>query len=146
MQGINALLDPARRQKYNANHSKLMYLKSHTDEGQQVNLCPFGCHPDELDECGYCRHLVGFSKGKEMFEPMEEVTQGHFVYKRVNGKTPKPILKTDHLERITCNYYRVYRDVDTPDGKTPRKAKPVSLVQAVSTEPAEPPPQLNEGE
>lgn len=136
MQGINTLLDPARRQKYNANHSKLMYLKAHTDQGQQVNLCPFGCAPDELDENGYCRHLVGFSRGKEMFEPNEPVTVGYHTYMRTNGKTPKPILKTDHLERITCNYYRVYRDVDNLD--KPRKAKPVSLVQAVSTEPAEP--------
>ena len=38
--------------------------------GHKVNLCPFGCQEEHLDEHGYCRHLVGFTNNGQTYEPM----------------------------------------------------------------------------
>lgn len=32
-----------------------------TAAGSLINLCPFGCEDYELDERGYCHHLIGFA-------------------------------------------------------------------------------------
>lgn len=32
------------------------------------NHCPCGCDLDDLDEHGYCRHLIGFSNDRKTFE------------------------------------------------------------------------------
>lgn len=40
-------------------------------KGQVVIFCPFGCvHGADLDEYGYCRHLVGFTNDKKTYEPI----------------------------------------------------------------------------
>lgn len=40
------------------------------EQGQKENHCPFGCSLEELEENGYCRHLVGFTNDKKVFEPL----------------------------------------------------------------------------
>jgi hypothetical protein len=53
---------------------------------QKESHCPFGCGVPELNETGYCRHLVGFTNDGKTLEP---------VVDDVNGFTGKPTgLKT----------------------------------------------------
>lgn len=47
------------------------------EQGEVVNHCPFGCQgvasedaPGDLDERGYCRHLVGFTNDGKKYEPL----------------------------------------------------------------------------
>lgn len=119
------------RQQRHAPLSELMRAKNAAGVGGQVNFCPFGCEDEQLDQHGYCRHLVGFSVGDPVhpvqFEPMIHLRRGRVVYVErattkaehdeegkaiiVHGK-PKlqPIQKGDRLVRITTSC-RVYRDV-----------------------------------
>jgi hypothetical protein len=39
----------------------LMRAKMNAADGVVVNRCPFGCADDQLDQHGYCHHLVGFT-------------------------------------------------------------------------------------
>ena len=84
------------------------------------NHCPFGCRTPELDEHGYCRHLIGFTlPGNEKFmEPrvprfnLQDPPQvvGYFV----DGKQKGPVPKNAQLERLTvCS--RVYHKNGIPD-------------------------------
>ncbi len=41
--------------------------------GQVVNYCPFGCQDAELDERGYCRHLVGFTNNGKEYEQLQRL-------------------------------------------------------------------------
>ena len=83
-----------------------MEAKASAFYGEKVNFCPFGCRDEDLDDHGYCDHLVGFTTDGKMLEPM---SVGPYGYKVVDGKHPEPVLSTDKLERITTSY-RVYRD------------------------------------
>ncbi len=93
--------------------SKLMKAKAESTNGEKVNACPFGCTIEDLDDNGYCHHLVGFTNDGKAMEPMvvDEKTQKRVV--RVPLKDGKPILapvlKGDHLEPISVSS-RVYRD------------------------------------
>jgi hypothetical protein len=40
------------------------FLRTHKE-----NHCPFHCKDEELDEYGYCYHLIGFSNDKKTLEP-----------------------------------------------------------------------------
>jgi hypothetical protein len=51
--------------------SPLMQAKSKAATGEQINFCPYGCPDTELDEHGYCYHLIGFTipGDNKHFEP-----------------------------------------------------------------------------
>jgi hypothetical protein len=113
-----------------ANHSPLMRALTHTQQGEVVNACPFGCPNEDLDDHGYCRHLVGFTvPGDEKhYEPMVETVRGRVVKvdrdRRATGAEDQDgpvykegkaryeeVKKGDELRWITVSA-RVYRDVD----------------------------------
>jgi hypothetical protein len=86
------------------------------DSPAMVNACPYGCAVDELDERGYCPHLIGFAPPAErqaqlprVYHPLktrvgeDNRVRGHFV----DGSDPREIPGDAHLERITSSY-RVY--------------------------------------
>jgi len=117
----------------------LMKAKTEAITGQKVNFCPYGCEDGDLDEHGYCRHLVGFTNDGKLFEPMYRTEGGRRVVRcEMQPKHPgdrgpdvemvpvlKPVLKTDKLVQITVSY-RVYRNVDavaeeSPENETKRK-------------------------
>lgn len=111
--------------------SELLKAQSRAISGK-VNACPFGCSFQQLDDHGYCRHLVGFSNDKKTFEPMirdpqtgrrvvrcrskvaREISQWGDDGKPVMMDVPHPVLDHvlpgDALVRISTSY-RVYRDV-----------------------------------
>lgn len=107
--------------------SPLMYAKSKTKSGNKVNACPFGCVDRQLDQHGYCRHLVGFTVPGETqwYYPMTMGPGGRRIVKpktvpdeelSVEGEEPilktvaEPVKEGDRLVLITsCS--RVYRDV-----------------------------------
>lgn len=96
-------------QARSANLSDLMLAKNRVTDGDKVNACPFGCQVPDLDENGYCRHLVGFADGDlTKFEPLRGPNE--FGHRVVDGSDPQPVLRSDRLVRITTSY-RVYRDV-----------------------------------
>ena len=103
--------------------SDLMKAKAKNSQKNTVNACPFGCQLEDLDDQGYCHHLVGFTcwgpqgedkKMMEVFEPPQmpypegsknrNLLLGH---RCVNGKKRVPIPKGAQLVKITvCS--RVY--------------------------------------
>ncbi len=111
--------------------SPLMRAKANNPKGEKVNACPFGCTVEEIDDQGYCRHLVGFTVpgNDKLYEPLivkrgrrrvevrrekimlgdnpsgngeDDWTWGPPVYENVQDK--------DQLVKITTSS-RVYRDV-----------------------------------
>lgn len=38
-----------------------------------ANYCPFGCQGADLDDFGYCHHLVGFTNDRKTCEPQEKL-------------------------------------------------------------------------
>lgn len=103
-------MDPRKfgPQQRQARHSKLMRAKARANRNNQVvNACPFRCADHNLDQNGYCYHLVGFSADQKTMEPME-LENG---IRTVKGKKRQPLKKGDRLVKITTNY-RVYRDVE----------------------------------
>lgn len=111
----------------NPNLSPLMVAKGLQETGEKANFCPFGCSDDELDDHGYCYHLVGFTNDGKKYEPMvcgsdgNLVVQVPFKTQRLGPRKIKKIYeygkveKTDVLRRITTSA-RVYRDVPRPEG------------------------------
>lgn len=102
-----------------ANLSPLMVARSKASLGEKLNFCPFDCPEEELDENGYCRHLVGFTNDGDVMEPMVEVRgtgPDPAVRRVVQGAKKEPVRKTDKLVRITVSS-RVYRDVDQKQAK-----------------------------
>ncbi len=92
----------------------LMQAKAKATTGEKVNFCPHGCTLEDLDDHGYCRHLVGFTNDGKTMEPYVENAMGKKV---TLGHTKQPVHKSDHLVPITVSS-RVYRDVDAKVGKT----------------------------
>jgi len=107
--------------------SPLMYAKSRKKAGNKVNACPFNCVDRQLDQNGYCRHLVGFTVpgDDKYYYPMTMGPGGRRVVKSrmvvdeelsCDGEEPvlkavaEPIKEGDLLVLIT-NCHRVYRDV-----------------------------------
>ena len=101
----------AGMQNKKANHSPLMQALSKASLGESPNFCPFGCQSEQLDENGYCRHLVGFTVPGEPhhFEPLAPPDAAG--YRTVRGARREPVRKGDRLVQITVSS-RVYRDVD----------------------------------
>lgn len=90
--------------------SPLMAAKAQNRTGEKVNFCPFGCEDADLDDHGYCKHLVGFTNDQKTYEPMRESknADGSAGPRKVYGSESKQVLKTDQLVQITTSY-RVYR-------------------------------------
>jgi hypothetical protein len=53
---------------------KLYKAGGHAARGR-VNACQFGCREKDLDENGFCKHLVGFTSDGKNFEPMIKETK-----------------------------------------------------------------------
>ena len=106
-------IDPGPQAR-SANHSPLMQALQRRSMGAKINFCPYGCENKDLDDHGYCKHLVGFTTDRIDFEPRryDDVWNRYIV----DGSKKQPIQKTDHIERITSTY-RVYRDVDGSGAK-----------------------------
>lgn len=93
--------------------------------GANPNLCPFGCPDDDLDEHGYCFHLIGFTNDKKRIELMKRLPNGYtavqvpYTVKRLGPKHVKRIyqydrvLPTDELRQISVSW-RVYRNIERP--------------------------------
>lgn len=118
--------------------SELLKAKGRAISGK-VNACPFGCSFQQLDDHGYCRHLIGFSNDKKTFEPMirdpitgkrvvrcksrvtKEIAEwdddGKPVMMPISHPVLDHVLPGDALVRISISY-RVYRDVGKT-GQTP---------------------------
>ena len=84
--------------------SPLMQAKAKS-RGNKVNACPFGCDLEDLDDLGYCKHLVGFTTDKKTYEPMRRREDGRL---QVYGEEKKPLQPGDKLVEITLSH-RVYR-------------------------------------
>lgn len=134
------ILGPQQRK---ANLSPLMLAKQGAVSGEKVNFCPYGCTDEEIDENGYCRHLIGFTTDGKNMEPMRYNERGlrQVIVKYVPrdgqpGKDAKavpvlePVLKTDQLVQITVSS-RVYRDVDKFKDTTPSQNLQVDVTAPV---------------
>lgn len=98
--------------------SPLLEAQAAVQNGDIVNACQYGCEVEDLDNNGYCRHLVGFTRitkpgEPEAFDPRKPRynENGEIIAEFVDGSDPQPVLKTDIKVRITGSC-RVYRDVD----------------------------------
>lgn len=92
-------------------------LLDEADEPKSVNACPFHCEPSDLDELGYCCHLVGFTNAKipegvvknpsgvvEVLSAPDAVLRRRSILRGQNV----PLEAGDVLVRITTSS-RVYR-------------------------------------
>lgn len=90
-----------------------MAAKAGSTNGDKVNACPFGCTMEDLDDNGYCDHLVGFTNDGKTLEPMilDPKTGKRIVRVPLKDGKPQllPVLKGDQLEPISVSS-RVYRD------------------------------------
>ena len=134
MAEIAQLVTPTSEDERFKKISPLMYEKHKAArKGEKYNACPYGCQLDDLDDHGYCRHLIGFSNDQKTFEPMfvdphrgERIIRPRMEIIKGTKKSRdrlgnpgdikrKPIWEevkpTDKLIQITSSY-RVYRDVD----------------------------------
>lgn len=118
--------------------SELMKRKGASMTGVVVNMCPFGCTEKQIDDHGYCRHLVGFTNDKATYEPMLRVEGGRrrvqvpMVIDREESagmeqgeQILKPDLpkcqKGDQFVQISTSW-RVYRDVVAVKVEASKKA------------------------
>lgn len=96
--------------------SPLMQAKANNPTGEVINMCPFGCEVEDMDDNGYCDHLVGFTNDGKEYEPMivdENNTRKVMVKMVKDGRGKEvPLLEkvapSDKLVKITTSY-RVYR-------------------------------------
>jgi hypothetical protein len=91
-------------------------------QGLVVNACPFGCEHDDLDDLGYCCHLVGFTSDRLTLERLDAEPKPGKEKRAVDGQKTEAVRRTDKLVRITNNY-RVYREKVEPWVAPPAKAK-----------------------
>ncbi len=119
-----------RLKKSKEHLSPLMRAKQQAQNGEKVNACPFGCTIEDLDDQGYCRHLVGFTipGNRKLYEPLV-MKRGRRVVQVARDKMKmgelaedgqedwvwgppqyEQVQKTDTLIDITCSA-RVYRDI-----------------------------------
>ena len=75
------------------------------------NFCPYGCEAHELDDNGYCQHLIGFTNGGDFYEPRAINAHGREF---VSGVAKKPMKKGFFRERITTSA-RVYSRRGNPE-------------------------------
>lgn len=97
--------------------SPLMRSKQESVDGTVPNFCPFGCDVEDLDENGYCYHLVGFTNDGKMME--------RFVYdssvgrRRVLGNKKERVTQSHRLVQITTSC-RVYDPKANPEDAGPK--------------------------
>lgn len=103
-------LTEGRPKPKNANHSPLMQALQKASLGEKVNVCPYGCTEEDLDDRGLCDHLVGYTTDGKTMEPLVAV-RGRKTVQVPDGPDGKPrrvpIPAGAHLERITTSA-RVY--------------------------------------
>lgn len=112
-----APLDRFKATRKGKNHSRLMQLKSETPAGETVNVCPFGCDDTQVDDRGYCGHLVGFYKRGNTYEPrvLKPLYKGSKTKIEItSGETPKLMKNGFQLVRITTDA-RVYSPTPNPE-------------------------------
>jgi len=63
-------------------------------QSKLIVYCPFGCEVEDMDDQGYCHHLVGFTSDNKIFEPLSRRKDGRPM---VTHKGRQPVLKTDVL-------------------------------------------------
>lgn len=98
-------------------------------KGQVVNRCPCGCQPEDLDEYGYCHHLVGFTndgKSFDVLEPLPDFRGNRVVNGRKRGQVdrkrhllvnPEELSKEGTIRKMWVSA-RVYdRDAKRPETK-----------------------------
>lgn len=100
----------------NPKRSPLMEAQASTTNGDIVNACQFGCETEDLDDKGFCRHMVGFADPKipGMFHPQTPRYSNdgdEVISVFTDGSNPQKLLQSDVQVRVT-NSLRVYRDVD----------------------------------
>jgi hypothetical protein len=127
---IESMMDRQKKDQ----RSPLMKAKAQVQDGGVVNFCPFGCEDSELDQHGYCKHLVGFTNDRKTYEPMvwDSGRQARIVrVKQTVDKDGKPVpvlepcQKGDKFVQISISS-RVYRNTEaTPEllDVKPSKAK-----------------------
>lgn len=72
----------------------LMAAKA-ASKGDVVNFCPYGCEDHQLDENGYCGHLIGFvNAGQKYYEPRVNDATGQVG---AFGSNKKPMEKKFHV-------------------------------------------------
>ena len=77
-------------------------------------LCPFGCGRKEVNESGYCKHLIGFTDDNhnmELRQPQITKNGDDTGYEKVGTRRAK-VLPTDWIVEMNSPTSRVYRDVD----------------------------------
>jgi len=99
-------------------------LKAQSEEGANVNFCPYGCNDEELDEQGYCFHLIGFSPDGKKLERNVVGEDGRVrtiaPVRKVNGRFS--IVHTERVDRhkqilvpiVRGGSFRVYEDIPRP--------------------------------
>ncbi len=102
-----ATLTPNKR---GANLSKLKAAQIKAPDKQRVNACPYGCKGEDLDENGYCHHIVGWSNDKKTMFPF--LAPDHRGRRAVSGQAV-PIPKGAKCMRETVSY-RVYLEGAKP--------------------------------
>jgi hypothetical protein len=87
-------------QQRSANLSPLMKgLLVQRATGRRYNGCVFGCQDHELDDNGYCAHLVGFYDKGNTYEPRVVRKKDKRIV--VSGAARQPMKKGFVLVRIT---------------------------------------------
>lgn len=89
-----------------------------------VNYCPFNCHESELEEHGYCCHLIGFTNDGKIMEPITYNEKGQIAVRgrkrdrqevQKNDRRVNPVLTSrDPRSGMAVDYFkwvsdRVYR-------------------------------------
>ena len=101
-----------REQRSKQGPSELMKaLRNPERDGDVVNFCPFGCGSHELDNHGYCAHLVGFTNGGTTYEPRELDQFGRIF---TNGANRQPMKRGFKMVKITTSA-RVYSPESNAD-------------------------------
>jgi hypothetical protein len=89
--------------------SRLMSAKGKAASGEKPNFCPHGCTDEELDDNGYCRHLIGFTTDGKIMEPMVTDARGR---RYVDGSKSSAVPPGSTLERITTCHRVYHRGLD----------------------------------
>ncbi len=114
------MADPriVKRENRKDNRSELMkaVIDCSMNRSEPPNFCPYGCEAHELNDNGYCHHLVGFTNGGKFYEPRVINDTGR---EQVDGKNKVPLKKGMTLEEITVSA-RVYSKKGNPALRTIR--------------------------
>lgn len=95
------LLNKTTNKPKSANYSRFMELKMASGTtGKKFNPCLFGCRDHDVDDHGYCHHVIGATvPGRPaLMEPIEIDKRGNRV---VVGAKRCATPKEAHLERVT---------------------------------------------